>query len=174
MKKLFLLFAVLTIGLFNSCPTQGATLEQVKKERVQQSLATEEGKQIKKAVDKYSAIYKVDPLLTHAIILTESGYYRFAKSPCGATGLMQLMPATFKARNVGNDIYAIDTNIHAGVKTYAGLIARYKGDIYMATAAYNMGGGALDSYGGKIPSHGKRYVDKVFYHKDFVLNDINL
>lgn len=173
-RSLTLLITVLLLGFFVALPSDSATLEQVKREQVQKTLSTTEGQQIKKAVAKYSEMYGMDPLLMHAIILTESGYNRTAKSSCGASGLMQLMPATFRARNVGSNIYAVDDNIHAGIKHFSGLYWRYKGNVYLALAAYNLGGGALDSYGGKIPSHGQRYVNKVFYYKNNVLTGIQL
>lgn len=166
MRKLFLtLFAVLTLSLFLQ-PVQGQTLEQVKQAHVQKSLATPDGKIIKQKVDEYSTKYNVDPTLVHAIIMTESSYNKNAKSSCGATGLMQLMPSTFKARG-GSNIYSIDENIHAGTKHFAGLLARYKGNVYLALAAYNMGGGRIQA-GQPIPSAGKLYVDRVMYHKRII------
>lgn len=143
-----------------------ATLEQVKKTHVQNALKTAEGKQIRAAVDKYSKQYQVDPVLAHAVIYTESGYNPKAKSPCGATGIMQLMPTTFAARQVGSDIYDIDQNIHAGLKTLGGLQAKYRGNIYLALGAYNWGPGNIDKYG--ISPIAKRYIDKVMYHKTII------
>lgn len=145
-----------------------ATLEQVKKTQVQNVLKTDEGKQIKHAVDKYSKIYKIDPVLIHAVILTESGYNPRAVSSSNARGLMQLMPGTFAARGVGDDIHNIDQNIHAGVKHLKGLESRYKGNTYLALAAYLMGGGALDRYNGSMPSYAREYVNKVYYHRGIV------
>lgn len=173
-KRFILLFTVLSLSLCTLCPTQGATLEQVKKEHVKKVLVTAEGQQIKSSVNKYSKMYGMDPVLMHAIILTESNYNKNARSSCGATGLMQLMPSTFKARGVGSNIYSVDNNIHAGIKHFSGLYWKYRGDIYLALAAYNMGGGAVDSYKGRVPAAGKIYADKVLYHKNNILNDIPL
>ena len=45
----------------------------------------------------------------------ESQLNQDAKSPVGAVGVMQLMPATGKEQKVG-DITQLEPNIHAGVK----------------------------------------------------------
>jgi membrane-bound lytic murein transglycosylase MltF len=45
----------------------------------------------------------------------ESRLSQDAKSPVGAIGVMQLMPATGKEQNVG-DVTQLEPNIHAGVK----------------------------------------------------------
>lgn len=145
-------------------PAHAITYEQQTQKQAQAALATADGAQIKSSVIKHSESYKVDPLLIYAVILTESGFRKNAVSSAGCIGLMQLAPSTFKARNVGTNIYDIDQNVHAGTKHLSGLIARYNGDIYRALAAYNMGGGNV--YKDKpIPAVGKLYVDKVMYHK---------
>lgn len=169
LSKSIRLFAILAVvSVLGSTPVFSQTLEQAKETQVKKALATEDGKIIKEKVDTYSKRYGVDPVLVHAVIMTESGYDKNAKSRCGATGLMQLMPTTFKARQVGSDIYSIDENIHAGIKHLAGLNARYNGNMYKALAAYNLGGGAFDRYNGEMPSHAKKYVDRVYYHKKIV------
>jgi soluble lytic murein transglycosylase-like protein len=150
-----------------SASVEAQTYEQAKKTQVTNALKTTEGAAIKGAVDKYSVKYGMDPLLIHAVILTESGYNSRAKSPCGATGVMQLMPNTFYSKGFKN-IYSIDENVHAGVKHLAGLNARYKGNIYLALAAYNAGGGYVSRYGGNVPPSIKPYVNKVLHHKQIV------
>ena len=152
------------------CPVTASaqTLEQAKKQQVEKALSGPNGAQIKTSVKKYSNMYKVDEKMVHAIILTESGYNPKAVSSCGAKGLGQLMEPTFRARNVGNNIYDIDTNIHATVKHYSGLLARARGNHYIALAAYNAGFGYVDKYKGQVPPSIKPYVNKVFYHKAII------
>jgi soluble lytic murein transglycosylase-like protein len=132
---------------------------------------TQQGKEIFQFVEKYSEQYKVDSKFVHSVILVESGYNPNATSPCGAKGLMQLMPATFNARKVGTNPYSIEQNIHAGVKHIAGLQAKYKGNMYLVASAYNAGGGAVDrslqKYG-KIPRGTEGYVYKVQSYKQFI------
>ena len=132
-------------------------------------MKTTEGQQIKKAVKKYSAMYKIDEKLVLAVIMTESNFDRYAKSSCSASGLMQLIPATFAARNVGNDIWDIDQNIHAGTKHLAGLRDRHKGNVYLALASYNLGGSRVPVQGA-VPNAGKGYVNRVFYHLSIIEN----
>lgn len=156
---------VLGIVLALCCPVtvSAQTLEQAKKQQVEAALKGPHGKQITASVKKYSEKYNVDEKLVHAVILTESGYNRYAKSSCGASGLMQLIPSTFKARNVGNDIWDIDQNIEAGVKHLSGLISRHRGNVYLALASYNLGGARVPIQGA-VPNAGRGYVNKVFYH----------
>ena len=162
MKALLILGIVLAL----CCPVTASaqTLEQAKKQQVEADLKGPHGKQITASVKKYSKKYNVDEKMVHAIILTESGYNPKAVSPCGAKGLGQLMEPTFRARNVGSNIYDIDTNIHATVKHYAGLLARARGNHYIALAAYNAGFGYVDKYRGQVPPSIKPYVNKVFYN----------
>ena len=166
--SLFVLFT-LAAGL----PATAQTYEQVKKAQVERALNGPNGAQIKKSVNKYSTMYKVDPYLVHALILTESGYVPTAKSVCGAAGLMQLMPPTFRARNVGSNMYDIDQNIHAGVKHFAGLMARYNNNLFLALSAYNIGGGATDKYKGKPHPATRGYINTVMYHKK-ILESVQL
>ena len=50
----------------------------------------------KDTINYYAGIYKDDPLFIAAIIKVESNFFWRAKSPRGALGLMQVMPATGK------------------------------------------------------------------------------
>jgi membrane-bound lytic murein transglycosylase MltF len=99
---------------------------------------------------KYGAQYNVDYLLMVAQGYQESTLDHSTRSPVGAIGVMQVMPATGKELNVG-DITKVDANIHAGVKYMRFMIDEYfanepmddlnKG--LMAFAAYNAGPGRL-------------------------------
>ena len=64
---------------------------------------------------KYGAQYEMDYLLMAAQGYQESTLDQNVKSPVGAIGVMQVMPATGKELNVG-DITKIESNVHAGVK----------------------------------------------------------
>jgi membrane-bound lytic murein transglycosylase MltF len=99
---------------------------------------------------KYGAQYDMDYLLMAAQGYQESTLDHSVKSPVGAIGVMQVMPATGKELNVG-DITRIDANIHAGVKYMRFMIDQYyanepmdnlnKG--LMAFASYNAGPGRI-------------------------------
>ena len=163
MRKFFIFFfffCCLVAGLFATA----LTYEQQKQNQTKAALNSVHGAQIKKSVQKHSSTYKIDPVLVYAVILTESGFNKNAVSSGGCKGLMQLAPNTFRARNVGTNIYDIDQNIHAGAKHLSGMIARYDGDVYRGLAAYNMGGGRV--YKNKpVPTAGRNYANKVLYHK---------
>ena len=64
---------------------------------------------------KYSDQYELDFLLMAAQGYQESQLNQNARSPVGAIGIMQVMPATGKELKVG-DIRQLEPNIHAGVK----------------------------------------------------------
>jgi membrane-bound lytic murein transglycosylase MltF len=99
---------------------------------------------------KYSGQYSVDYLLMMAQGYQESGLNQSVKSPVGAIGVMQVMPATGQGLKVGN-INDVDANIHAGVKYIRFMIdEQFAGDPaddlnkgLFAFAAYNCGPGRL-------------------------------
>jgi membrane-bound lytic murein transglycosylase MltF len=99
---------------------------------------------------KYSAQYDVDYLLMAAQGYQESTLDQNAKSPVGAIGVMQVMPATGQDLKVG-DITKIDANIHAGVKYMRFMMDQYYKDdpmdevnkTLMTFASYNAGPGRV-------------------------------
>ena len=71
--------------------------------------------QLTELFKKYGDQYDLDYLLMAAQGYQESRLDQGVKSPVGAIGVMQLMPATGKELDVG-DIRQLEPNIHAGVK----------------------------------------------------------
>jgi membrane-bound lytic murein transglycosylase MltF len=107
-------------------------------------------RQIAELFKKYSDQYDMDYLLMAAQGFQESGLDQGVKSPVGAIGIMQVMPATGKDLNVG-DISQLEPNIHAGVKYMRWVIDQYFKDEPMteldkglfAFASYNAGPGRI-------------------------------
>jgi membrane-bound lytic murein transglycosylase MltF len=76
---------------------------------------------------KYAGQYDLDALLVLAQGYQESRLNQTTKSPVGAIGIMQLMPATGKELKVG-DITRLEPNIHAGTKYLRFMINEYYKD----------------------------------------------
>jgi len=75
---------------------------------------------------KYGDKYGMDYLLMAAQGYQESQLNQAAKSPVGAIGVMQVMPATGKELKVG-DISNEEPNIHAGIKYMRFMMDQYYG-----------------------------------------------
>lgn len=105
--------------------------------------------------------YGVNPCLIKAVIHAESGYNPNAVSPKGASGLMQLMPATARSLKVSNSFDPKD-NVEGGVKYLRFLLDTFRGDVSLAVAAYNAGLNKVAKYGGIPPYNETRtYVNRV-------------
>ena len=98
--------------------------------------------------ERYGEEYRVDYLLAAAQGYQESRLNQKARSKSGAVGVMQLLPATAKDKNVNiHNIHEVEANIHAGIKYLDFLRTRYFSDpaidmrnkTLLALAAYNMG-----------------------------------
>ena len=106
--------------------------------------------------------YRIDPLLIYAQMHQESSFKLRALSHKGASGLMQLMPATARRLGVTN-IYDPKQNIDGGVKYMRMLLDMFGGDVRLALAGYNAGEGAVMKYGGNIPPYNetREYVRRI-------------
>ena len=90
----------------------------------------------------------LEPALVYGLIRQESRFIADARSHVGASGLMQLMPATARwtARQLGlpyapRQIDDRDMNLQLGVGYLKRLVDDFEGSLAMATAAYNAGPG---------------------------------
>jgi soluble lytic murein transglycosylase-like protein len=99
-------------------------------------------------IDSLAAQEGVDPRLVHAVVQVESAYLPDARSPKGAMGLMQLMPATARQYSVA-DAYEPQANLRAGIRHLRTLLDRF--ELSLALAAYNAGEAAVRRFNGVPP-----------------------
>ena len=110
---------------------------------------------IASASDKHG----VDARIVKAVIQVESSFQPRARSPKGAMGLMQLMPATARAYQARNP-YDPRSNIEAGTKYLGRLLREF--ELPLALAAYNAGEAAVRRYGGIPPyAETRAYVAEI-------------
>lgn len=113
----------------------------------------------------------VDPALVLAVVHAESAYDPNAVSRAGATGLMQLMPATAKKYGVNNPKNPTQ-NIQGGSRYLRDLLELFEFDLRLALAAYNAGEHAVIKYNYQIPPYRETrdYVTRVIGYYQSYLN----
>jgi soluble lytic murein transglycosylase-like protein len=113
-------------------------------------------------VQEHASRHALRPELVRAVIQVESGFNPRARSPKGAMGLMQLMPATARQLGVRNAFDPAE-NIRGGCTYLRQLLDRFSGNEELALAAYNAGADAVDRNGRKIPpfQETRDYVKRV-------------
>jgi membrane-bound lytic murein transglycosylase MltF len=96
---------------------------------VKNALSEKEMKKYKSTIElfkKYAGKYGFHYLMIGALAYQESGLDHSKRSPSGAVGIMQLLPATAKDPNVNiPDIEKLENNINAGTKYLRFIFDRY-------------------------------------------------
>jgi soluble lytic murein transglycosylase-like protein len=105
---------------------------------------------LRRLIDSVASRTKLPAELLHAVIAVESGYDAKARSPKGAMGLMQLMPATAQRFGVRDPFAPVD-NVQGGASYLKWLLDLFEGDLELALAAYNSGEQAVLKAGRRIP-----------------------
>lgn len=97
-------------------------------------------------VEQLAEQHQISPALLEALVWQESRWRSDARSPVGAIGLAQLMPAT--ARDLGVDPLDTAANLAGGARYLRQQLDRFDGDVERALAAYNAGPGRVIRAGG--------------------------
>jgi soluble lytic murein transglycosylase len=102
---------------------------------------------------------KLDEKFIFSLIRQESGFNPQAKSPVGATGLMQLMPATARRYKKGITKVGLtdpNDNLEIGTSYLEDLAKRYDSNIIHMLSAYNAGEGRIDRWKKNYLTHDKK------------------
>lgn len=106
-----------------------------------------------KEVYKYSKELDIDPMLTFAIIKTESNFREDVVSKSGAIGLMQLMESTAKEqakklniKYTKESLCIVEINLKIGLNYFNTLLDYYNQNYILAFAAYNAGLGNVQKW----------------------------
>lgn len=112
--------------------------------------------------DFYADKHGLDPIMLMSLARQESAMDSEARSPVGARGIMQIMPATasYTAKkyqisyNGADDLFEVGKNIEIGSHYLNGLLEKYDNNRIFAFAAYNAGPHRVDRWrkesGGKL------------------------
>ena len=118
----------------------------------------------------------LDEAWVYGLIRQESRFIVDARSRVGASGLMQLMPATAKwvagkmgLRNIA-DVTEVDTNVSLGTYYLRHVLDSLDGHPVLASAAYNAGPGRARAWRPDSPVEGAIYAETIPFNetRDYV------
>lgn len=123
----------------------------------------------RETVQAFAKDYGLDEAWVYGLTRQESRFVSYAKSGVGASGLMQVMPATaaWIAKRAGfNDyrqtmIHQTETNVKLGTYYLRYTLDLMSGQAAMATAAYNAGPGNAKHWAPKKPMEGAIYAETI-------------
>jgi soluble lytic murein transglycosylase-like protein len=119
------------------------------------------GSDLERVIVERASWHGINPDFVRAVVQVESGYNPGARSPKGAMGLMQLMPATAAALGV-RDPWNPEDNVDGGVRFLRSLLAEF-GNAEAALIAYNAGPEVVRR-GWRVPEETRAYVRSVMAH----------
>jgi soluble lytic murein transglycosylase len=121
----------------------------------------------------YAKVNQLDEAWVYGLIRQESRFIKLAKSRVGASGLMQVMPATAKwiANRLGEKafkqhmIHELDTNVKYGTHYLRFTMDKMDGQAVMATAAYNAGPGRPKRWALSRPVDAEIYAELIPFNE---------
>jgi soluble lytic murein transglycosylase len=123
-------------------------------------------------VQRYSDAEGISPLLMLAFVRQESFFNPRAASGAGALGLTQLVPdsAQSMASELGlstdvsrEQLLHADLSLRLGARFMADQLARFKGDIFVALAAYNGGPTSAERWNEQAGDDADLYLETIEY-----------
>lgn len=126
----------------------------------------------------YTKSLNLDDAWVYGLVRQESRFVQVAKSSVGASGMMQLMPATAKwvAQKLGMKSFSIgvvnklDTNFALGTYYLKHVLDSLAGSPVLATAAYNAGPGRARRWQEAKPMEAAAYIESIPFNetRDYV------
>ena len=123
---------------------------------------------------QYAAASAVEPAWVYAVIRQESGFRPNARSPVGALGLMQIMPAT--GRQIAQELQDSTSdpnptlldpsrNIRYGAHYLRQMLNRLQDNPVLATAAYNAGPGKAAQWLPSVATPADLWIETIPYRE---------
>lgn len=123
----------------------------------------------RKVVQDYTQQLGLDEAWVYGLVRQESRFVHTARSSAGASGLMQLMPATARwvAKRMGLNAHhrtlteAADTNLGLGTYYLRHVLDSLDSHVALASAGYNAGPGRAREWAATRPLEGAIYVETI-------------
>ena len=115
-------------------------------------------------IHELAMVHGINPRFVAAVVAAESAFDPDAVSPKGASGLLQLMPATAERFGLPvSEIFEPRKNLDAGIRYLLWLSERFDGNPTLVLAGYNAGEVNVDRHGGVPPfRETQNYIRRVF------------